>query len=230
MKLGIMQPYFLPYIGYLQLMKIVDKYVIYDDVNFIKRGWINKNDILLNSQSFLFTLNLLGASQNKLINEILVSDNQLKLLKTIQSAYQKAPYFSTVFPMVEKIIGYEDKNLARYIGNSLIQIVNYLQFDTELIYSSDIQEKDNSLRAQDKVLNICAVMGATEYINAIGGMELYSKERFSKRNIKLSFLKTQPVEYKQLNNLFVPYLSILDVLMFNSIEQIYELLEQYELV
>ena len=229
MKLGIMQPYFLPYIGYFQLIKAVDKYVIYDDVNFIKKGWINRNNFLFNGQSFMFTLTLLKASQNKLINEIFVLEDQSKLLKTIRIAYQKAPQFLSVFPVVENIFGYEDKNLARYVGNSLIQIADYLQLNTEFIYSSDI-EKDHSLKAQDKILNLCEMMRTTEYINAIGGMELYSKELFEGNNIKLSFLKTQSAEYKQFGNSFVPNLSILDVLMFNSVEETNKLLEQYNLI
>jgi len=230
MKLGIMQPYFLPYIGYFQLIKAVDKYVIYDDVNFIKRGWINRNSILLNGKSFLFTLTLLEASQNKLINEIYVSDESSKLLKTINNAYKKAPYFSSVYSIIEKIFAFENKNLARYVGNSIIQIADYLGLDTEIVYSSDIREKDASLKAQDKILNICEVMGASQYFNAIGGRDLYSIDHFSNLNIKLNFIKTQPIEYKQFNNPFVPNLSILDVLMFNSVEQIGEMLGQYELI
>ena len=230
MKLGIMQPYFLPYIGYFQLIKAVDKYVIYDDVNFIKGGWISRNNMLLRGKSFMFNIILSGASPNKLIHEIFVAADQSKLLKTIRAAYQKAPHFSSVFPIMEKIIESEDKNLARYVGNSLMQIADYLQFDTELIYSSDIKEKDSSLKAQDKILNICGVTGASEYFNAIGGMELYSKERFAESKVKLNFLKPLPIEYKQFNNPFVPRLSILDVLMFNSVKETNELLEQYELV
>ena len=225
-----MQPYFLPYIGYFQLLKAVDKYVIYDDVNFIKRGWINRNSILLNGKSFLFTLTLLEASQNKLINEIYVSDESSKLLKTINNAYKKAPYFSSVYSIIEKIFAFENKNLARYVGNSIIQIADYLGLDTEIVYSSDIREKDASLKAQDKILNICEVMGASQYFNAIGGRDLYSIDHFSNLNIKLNFIKTQPIEYKQFNNPFVPNLSILDVLMFNSVEQIGEMLGQYELI
>jgi len=230
MKLGIMQPYFLPYIGYFQLIKTVDNYVIYDDVNFIKRGWINRNNILLDGKSYQFTLNLLEASQNKLINEIFIAEDQSKLLKTIYMTYKKAPYFSSVFPLLEKIFVYENNNLALFVGNSIIQIADYLRLDTQFIYSSDIKEKDSSLKAQDKILNICKIMGATEYFNAIGGIELYSKELFTEHNIKLNFLKTKPIEYKQFNNTFVPYLSILDVLMFNSLEQINKLMEQYEIL
>jgi len=145
-------------------------------------------------------------------------------------AYKKAPYFSPVFPIVEKIIGYEDKNLARYVGNSLIQIADYLHIDTEFIYSSDIEEKNNSLKAQDKVLNICSVLGATQYLNSIGGMKLYSKESFMECGIKLCFLRTLPIEYPQFRNQFEPNLSILDVLMFNSVEQTNKLLLLYDLV
>ena len=230
MKLGIMQPYFLPYIGYFQLIKAVDKYVIYDDVNYIKGGWINRNNILLDGKSFLFNLILSGASPNKLINEIFVSGNQSKLLKTIKQAYQKAPYFSSVFPLMEKIIDFKEKNLALYNGNSIMQIADYLQFDTEFIYSSEIKEKNDSLRGQDKILNICGVMRATKYINAIGGRELYDKSEFQKMKVDLFFLKPNPSQYRQFNNEFIPYLSMLDVLMFNSVAETNELLDKFELI
>ncbi|MDR0981643.1 MAG: WbqC family protein [Culturomica sp.] len=230
MKLGIMQPYFLPYIGYWQLMKTVDTYVIYDDVNYIKGGWINRNQLLLNGKAFLFNLILNGASPNKLINEISVADNQEKLLKTIHSAYAKAPLFTTIFPLIEQMIRYENKNLGRYLGNSLVQIANYLQLDTKFIYSSDIKEKNNTLKAQDKVIHICTILGATEYYNAIGGMDLYNKADFERNKIQLHFVKANAIVYKQLKNVFVPNLSILDVLMFNSADEVNAMLDNYELI
>jgi hypothetical protein len=230
MKLGIMQPYFFPYIGYFQLINAVDKYVIYDDVNWINRGWINRNRLLLNGKDFMFNIIVLGASQNKLINEITVEANQSKLLKTIETAYKKAPFYVTVFPLIKSIIDFENKNLARYLGDSLIQIANYLDMTTEFIYSSDIKGKKSSLKGQDKILDICKVLGATEYSNAIGGQELYDKVEFEQNGIKLSFLKTHPIEYKQFKNEFVPNLSILDVLMFNSVEEIKGMMRMYELV
>ncbi len=229
MKLGIMQPYFLPYIGYFQLINAVDKYVIYDDVNFIKRGWINRNRLLLNENDFLFTLILEKASQNKLIHQINVANDQSKILKTIETAYKKAPFFANIFPLIESIIIYPDKNLAQYTGNSLIQLSNYLDINTEFIYSSHIN-KNYSLKAQEKILHICKSFDATEYINAIGGQELYSKDSFKNNGIRLKFLQSNPIEYKQFNNEFIPSLSILDVMMFNSKEEINLLLQQYELV
>jgi hypothetical protein len=228
-KLGIMQPYFLPYIGYWQLINAVDKYVIYDDVNYIKGGWINRNNILLNKQKFLFTLIPLGASPNKLINEITITTNQSKLLKTFEMAYKKAHFFEEVFLLVKQIFDYNDKNLAKFIGNSIIRIAAYLGLKTEFIYSSEI-EKNNLLKAQEKVIHICSILRATEYFNAIGGMELYNKADFEINNIKLRFLKTLPIEYKQFNSPFVLNLSILDVMMFNSLEKIKQMLDSYEVI
>ena len=229
MKLGIMQPYLLPYIGYFQLMKAVEKYVIADDLNYIKQGWINRNNLLMNGTGFMFQLSVIGASQNKLINEIIVADDQSKLLRTIEINYRKAPFFADVFPIIDSILQYEDKNLARYLGNSLVQIAEYLRFDTTFSYMSDLK-RDTSLKAQDMVINVCTIMEASDYINAIGGMELYDKKIFKENGIDLFFLKTKPIEYKQFKNSFVPNLSMLDVLMFNSVEDIDQLLLQYELL
>ncbi|MEG0051019.1 MAG: WbqC family protein [Terrisporobacter sp.] len=232
MKLGIMQPYFLPYIGYWQLLNAVDQYVIYDDVNFIKGGWINRNNILINNEAKLFNIQMKGASSNKLINEIEVSSNQVwkkKFLKTIESSYSKAPFYKEVYPVIEDIINCEEVNLAKYIANSISKVCDYLNINTKLIISSDI-EKNNELKAQDKVIEICTNLGATEYYNAIGGQELYSYSDFEKSGIKLSFLKTNMSEYKQFNGDFVGGLSIIDVMMFNSASDIKTKLEEYELL
>ena len=229
MKVGIMQPYFLPYIGYWQLMRAVDLYIIYDDVSFIKGGWINRNNILTVGGRKLFTVELNGASPNKYINEIGVKDDFRKLKKTIEIAYSKAPYFDNVMPILNEIFDFENRNLALFITNSFYLINRYLSIDTKLILSSSL-DKDCSLKAQDKILDICDKVGATEYYNAIGGQELYSKEKFKSNNIELKFLKTNPIVYSQFKNSFVPHLSILDVMMFNSVREIDELLNKYELI
>lgn len=228
MKLGIMQPYLFPYIGYFSLIKAVDKYVVYDDVNYIKKGWINRNNILVNGKSNLFSISLLQASQNKLINEIEIGYDFNSFLKMIHHSYSKAPFFAEAFSVIENIVGYEDKNLASFITNSLVKISEYLKIDTEFIVSSKI-EKENDLRGQEKILHICKILGATDYYNAIGGQELYSKEKFCEEGINLHFLKSNTAEYKQFDNEFVPNLSILDVMMFNSSEEINGMLDNFEL-
>jgi len=226
MTLAIMQPYLFSYIGYWQLIKAVDTFVIYDDVNFIKKGYINRNNILANGKEQNFTLELIGASQNKLINEIKVGNNSKKLIKLINRNYIKAPYFKDVFPIIEDILNQNQKNIAKFIGYSLRQISNYIDIETKFIYSSDI-EKNNTLKGQDKVLEICKILNASNYINAIGGQKLYNKDDFNVENIELNFLETELVEYKQFKNEFVAYLSIIDILMFNSKQVVKNMLGKY---
>jgi hypothetical protein len=229
MKLAIMQPYFFPYLGYFQLINAVDLFVVYDDVTYIKQGWINRNYILVDGKRLLMTLRLDGASSFKLINQVRVGSNATKLIKTISQAYSKAPYFEDIFPIIDSCLNYKENNLAIYIMNSLLKIAAYLNIKTNFIFSSSI-EKDNSLRGQEKVLNICNILGATEYINAFGGQTLYSEEDFNSNLVKLYFLKTNDIIYNQCENEFIPNLSIIDILMFNSRNEIKQLLDEYELI
>ncbi len=229
MTLAIMQPYLFPYIGYWQLINAVETFVIYDDVTFIKQGYINRNSILINRQKQRFTLNLIGTSSNRLINQIIVGNNQAKLLKTMEQSYAKAPFVVNIMPILEQILNQNEKNLAKFLGFSLQKISDYLQINTEFIYSSDIK-KDVRLKAQNKVIDIAKRLNAAKYINAIGGQKLYSKEQFKKEGIELNFLKTQIQEYKQFNIDFIPNLSIIDIMMFNTQDEIQKMLKMYELV
>jgi len=203
--------------------------VIYDDVNYIKGGWINRNKILLNNRDFLLNLNLKESSSFKKINEIEIGNNGDKLLKTIMQAYKKAPYYSQAYPLIEQIINYSGNNLAKFLANSIILVSEYLGIKTEFVISSDLQ-KNNELKGQEKVISICETLDASEYYNAIGGQELYSKNVFEEKSIKLFFLKTNPIHYQQFDNEFIPNLSIIDVIMFNPTQQINKMLNEYELL
>ncbi len=229
MKVAIMQPYLFPYIGYFQVINAVDTYVIYDDVNFIKGGWINRNTILLNEEKKMVTINLEGASQNKLINEITIGDNFVKFRKTLHHAYAKAPYFHRAMELIDTILAHDEKNLASFAGNSLMQISTYLNIHTEFLYSSALP-KDCGLKGKNKILSICQGMKADVYINAIGGTELYDKSEFRNNGIDLFFLRPITTEYTQFKNQFVPSLSIIDVLMFNAPADITRMLTRYELL
>jgi len=224
-----MQPYFFPYIGYFQLINLVDIFVIYDDVNYIKQGWINRNYILAKVKKHLISLELKGASSFKLINQIKVGGNKSKLIKTIFQAYTKAPYFKEVFPIIENSLNFEDDNLAMYVTNSLQNIADYLDVKTKFVVASGI-EKSNDLKGQAKVLDVCKILKASEYINALGGQKLYSRDVFKNNCVELYFIKTKEITYKQFDNEFLPNLSIIDVLMFNSQDKIKRFLNEYELI
>jgi hypothetical protein len=233
MKLAIMQPYFFPYIGYFQLINAVDKFVLYDDVNFINKGWINRNRILVNGKPQLFTMPLENASQNKLIKDInLVADNKWKfnLMKTIQFNYKKAPFYKEVCSLVENIVWNNEPNLSVYIFNSLQIICNYLNIFTAISPTS-FHYNMAHLKASDKILNICLQEKSTHYFNPIGGIELYDKKIFRNNGIELFFLQPSFTEYFQFNNNFIPWLSIIDVMMFNSNEEIKNnMLTKFELI
>ncbi len=232
MRLAIMQPYFMPYIGYLQLMNAVDKFVLYDDVNYINKGWINRNRILVNGQEYLFTIPLKDASQNKLINEIYLSNDPKwrgKLLKTIEQAYKTAPFYLSAFEVTEKIINFDAERVSDWIARSLEIVAKYLGIQAEIIPSSTIYQNTH-LKAQERILDICLQENADHYINPIGGTELYDKAIFEEKAIQLNFIKSKPVVYPQFKNEFVPWLSIIDILMFNDVVDIQQFLNEYELI
>jgi hypothetical protein len=230
MKLAIMQPYIFPYIGYFQLINAVDKFVVYDNIQFTKKGWINRNRILVNSKDEYFTIPLkkdsdyLNVDGRKLADSFLLE--KIKLLRKISESYKKAPYFDEVFPLLKEIISQEEENLFKFIYQSLLSVCEYLDIKTELIISSTIPI-DHQLKSQNKVIAICKALDATQYINPIGGVELYSKEIFEQNNVELNFIRANPIEYPQFKNEFVPWLSIIDVMMFNSKDAVKKTLNNF---
>lgn len=226
-RVAIMQPYFLPYIGYFQLIKAVDQFVVYDRIKYTKKGWINRNRIQQQGREILFSLPLKAASDSlDVVERELASDfDGDKFLNRLLEPYRRAPYYRDVAPVLEAVMACPDRNLFRFIHHSLLQVCAYLGIGTEITVSSTLGI-DPALKGQDKVLALCAQTGASRYVNAIGGTELYAREAFNARGIELKFLKAQPFEYPQGGGApFVPWLSIVDLMMFNSIQTLGSLLE-----
>jgi len=231
-KMAIMQPYFFPYIGYFQLIESVDIFIVYDNIKYTKKGWINRNRILQNGKDVIFSLPLKKASDflDVVDRELAFNFNRDKLLNQIGGAYQKSPYFAQTFPLVEQIVRYEEPNLFGFLLHSIIMTCTHLEIRTIIRPSSDI-EIDHNLKNQDKVLALCEAVGAHTYVNAIGGIELYSNKEFSAKNIKLKFINSKPFQYAQFGAEFIPWLSIIDVMMFNPLPVIRECIESnYELI
>ena len=233
MKLAIMQPYFFPYIGYFQLINSVDEFVIYDNIEFTKKGWINRNRILVNGTDAIISLPLQKDSDFLNINDRFLANtwevDRKKILNRISESYRKAPYYKETYELIEKCIMFEERNLFKYILNSVKNVLFFLNIDTKLIISSSISI-DDKLKRDEKVMAICKERGADIYINPIGGFELYDKETFKKNNLELQFIKSNNISYNQFNNEFIPWLSIIDVMMFNSFNEIKSYMSKYELI
>jgi hypothetical protein len=214
-RLAIMQPYFFPYIGYWQLIHAVDRFVIYDDVNYIKGGWINRNRILINGEPSFINVLLQDSSSYKRIRDISVLRSPMwrdKLVRKIETTYRKAAYFDDVFPLIESLIHYETEYLSDYLAHQLQTLAKFMGISTEFVITSQHYQND-ALTGQARVLDICKREAATTYINPQGGKALYDAETFCSEGVDLRFICMRPTPYKQRAKDFVPYLSIIDALM-----------------
>ncbi len=232
MKIAIMQPYFFPYIGYFQLIAAADVFIVYDNIQYTKKGWINRNRMLQNGKDVMFSLPLKSDSDslNVCERELAAGFNRDKLLNQINGAYRRAACFDQVMPLIEQVVRYEDANLFRFLHHSIVKTCEYLGIATEIRISSGIAI-NHKLKGQGKVLALCEAVGATTYINANGGMELYSKEVFLEQGVELKFIRSKPFEYTQFGTEFVPWLSVVDVLMFNPIDVVQKkIASNYELL
>jgi len=232
MKIGIMQPYFFPYIGYFQLLNMVDKYVVYDTACFSNNKWGFRNRILINGAPGFFRIKTLKASQNKKFSEIKVSNDieaKKNNIHALECAYAKAPHYSEVMPMLEHFLLEDHDNLSENNVASIRMICKYLGIKTDILLFSEM-DHHKDLKRQYRIFDICRSFGGEEYINAIGGMELYDFKEFRDNGIELAFLKTDDITYPQFGREFVPNLSIIDVMMFNSVPEVQDLLNRYTLI
>lgn len=229
-----MQPYLFPYVGYFQLIQSVDRFVLFDDVQFSKGGWFNRNRVLVSGSAWMFTVPLRKDSHTLSIRDRSLSADRWhhieNIITTIENSYKKAPHFSSTFSLIESVFMYERSNLFEYLYNSLRCVSEHLGIPRGTFLASSEVEISPSLRGQDRVVAICQSLGAEVYINPIGGSALYNAQAFAESGIELKFLRPRIHEYRQFDHDFVPSLSIIDVLMFNGVDVTRQMLQDYHLV
>ncbi|MBY0404588.1 MAG: WbqC family protein [Cyanobacteria bacterium] len=236
MKIAIMQPYFFPYLGYFQLIQAVDQFILHDDVQFIKQGWIHRNRILLQGEPHYLTVPLKPYHQDDKILSVQITQDpnsqwKSKHLKLLQRAYQKAPYYNAVFPWIADVIQSAPPDISTFATHTLFKTCEYLSIQVPILSVSKHFES-KLLKSENKVIDLCKQVSATEYFNLSGGIQLYDPRVFQAENIKLTFIKMDPVEYPQQPLLdkgapCVPNLSIIDVMMFNPPQAIQTFLKAF---
>lgn len=228
-----MQPYFLPYIGYFQLINAVDEFIVYDNIQFSKKGWFHRNRMLQNGKDEYFSLTLKKDSDYLDVRDRQLSDtwdtDKEKILRRIKENYRKAPFYESTFGLIEEVFNYSNTNLFEYIFNSLKVLTAHLNIDTKLTISSTLPI-NHSLKSQDKVIELVKSINGNTYLNPIGGFDLYSTKEFEQQGLHLQFHKAKPIQYTQFKNEFVPWLSVLDLLMFNDKSQIIEWLAAFDIL
>lgn len=250
-----MQPYFFPYIGYFQGISAVDKYILYENLDYIKEGWMHRNRILIKNGAPTYIIaRVLGKSSNRKISEIELDKEVIwkkKMLNTIFLNYKGSEHFEEIFPLIESLILYPADYLFEYNAHLITRICEFLEIPTEIVTKNPdylpIEEKLDAIdegnysafpeltltqpiKKVARVIEMCKAEKADIFINAIGGTELYDKEEFKKYGIDLFFIKTNAVAYRQFSDRFHPYLSIIDVLMHNGKEKTQALLKEFELI
>lgn len=231
-RVGIMQPYFLPYIGYFNLMNVVDELILYDNIEFSKGGWINRNRILCGGHAEFMTIPLKKASDYLDIRERQLSEEypryKRKLLNKLHNSYYKAPYYKEVLGLVNEIFSFEEKNLFEFIFFSISKMRDFLGIQAGLRISSEFPIEQEAT-AEMRVIETALEAGANIYINLPGGVHLYQTSSFVNRGLELQFIVPRINMYKQFEYDFVSSLSILDVLMFNDRDKIRHMLNEYDL-
>ncbi len=237
MKLGIMQPYFFPYIGYFQLIRAVDLWIAFDDIQFIDKGWINRNRILHpeTAKEWQFiTLPLAKRGQFDKISDIRIKsdvDWRSQILGKLTAYKKRAPYYKKTRDFVHRCFDTDENNLAKFVIKTLKMTSEYIGIQTPIEVQSEMELHLGKIEHPGQwALRISEAVGADEYINPIGGIDIFKQEEFESVGVKLSFLHPMPASYSQRRDGFVSGLSIIDVMMFNAPEAVRELLDGYRLV
>jgi len=230
-----MQPYFMPYIGYFSLIKHVDQFILFDTPQFIRHGWIERNKVLKpNNEPLYIKVPLQKHTRDTQINKVVINNSENwkeKILAQLIPYKKKAPYYNVVIKLLQDIFEDETESIVELNYISLRKICDYLNIKTEIKIWSEMNIGIEQVNAPDEwALNICKALDIKEYYNAIGGNTFFDKCKYEKAGISINFIETESIAYKQFSNMFVPFLSIIDILMFNSMEEVKEMLDKYDLI
>lgn len=232
MILAANQPYFFPYLGYWQLINAADVFLVADDVTFRRKSWICRNRILVSGRPYWLRLQVQDASSFRLIMDTRLSgvNSFLEKLRTLEMAYHKAPFFADVYDLASRVFAFDSKGmLSPFLENSIREVCGYLGIDTVIGRCSDYPENSRYHR-EKSIYYLCRELGADTYINLPGGQALYDFGEFGREGIELRFIQPRMREYPQFRGPFVPSLSILDIMMFNSREAVHEMLSDFDYV
>jgi hypothetical protein len=235
MKLAIMQPYFFPYVGYFSLINQSDQFILFDTPQYIRHGWIDRNRILKpNGEPLYIKVPLIKHNRDTTINNLIINNTENwteKIFAQLVPYKKKAPNYWKVISLLKDIFKDKTQSMVELNYNSLKKTCEYLEISTPITIWSEMNVKIDKVNAPDEwALNICKALDADVYYNPTGGISFFNKDKYKNAGIKLEFLEVMPTSYQQLSNTFIPFLSIIDVLMFNSISEVNNMLDNYKLL
>jgi len=233
MKIAIMQPYLFPYIGYFSLIKNTDYFVFFDTPQYIRKGWINRNRILsTNGDVTYFTVPIQKADRNTPINKSVISYNydwKVKILGQL-NIYKKAPNYDKVINLVNNVFNTDTMLISDLAIKSIVKTCEYLDIDIKYDIFSKMNLALPEVKEPDEwALYITKELGYNTYINPPGGMSFFNREKYQINDVDLQFLVQEIIPYRQNREVFIPALSMIDVMMFCSCNEINEMLCEYKI-
>jgi len=226
-RMAGMQPYFFPYLGYWQLIDAVDCFVLFDEAQYIKQGWVNRNRVLKQGGGWQYIqVPVARHPMEATIHEVRIAPeadwktallNKLAHYKTYKAA---APYFDEIFALVEACLqGDREQSIGALNCRIVRRICEALSIHTEIIVSSERAfDYTGVSEAGDWALAHALQLGASEIVNPVNGISLLNAGKLAANGVRLSALDPPTEVYAQGNAPFEPALSIIDVLMFNGTE------------
>lgn len=234
MRVALMQPYFFPYLGYFQLIHAVDEFVIFDQAQYIRRGWINRNRILnAQKESIYIHIPVEKAPRETKIKHILInhSSNWKENIFYQLHYYHKAPNYAFVMDFLDECFDSGMTSISELNTILLKKVCELLAIDTKItVLSKEFPMITEATEADEWGIQVAKALKATTYINAIGGIDFYNEQKYCANNLAIQFIQPNLKSYKQYNHIFIPGLSIIDVLMFNDLNEIKMMLDSYELI
>ena len=225
MILGIMQPYFFPYLGYFDLINYSEHWIVFDTTQYIRHGWVNRNRILHPNEGWQYIIvPLKKHSREILIKDVEVNEDPkwiYRVMGQLQHYKKKATFFGEVCRLLEHCLHVKEVSLARLNVAILERICQYLEIKFEYEYFSEMNLTLGPVEGPgDWALRISEAMGANEYVNPPGGKTIFDVSKFKELGIRLTIRNLPPIEYQCPGYDFIPNLSIIDVLMWNSPDKV----------
>jgi hypothetical protein len=235
MILAAMQPYFFPYLGYFSLIDYSDQFILFDPVQHIRHGWIERNRVLKPGEGWQYvSVPLEKHSRGTLIKDLQIknaSDWQDRILRQLQHYKKRSPYYANTMEVLKACFSEEFTSIVKLNEKCLVEVCNYLGIEYNFRIFSEMELKIGPVHhAGEWALRISEAMGAAEYVNPPGGEEIFDKKQFNDAGIELKFLKSRLPEYSQRRPVFENGLSIIDVMMFKSAEEIRDMIDDYDFI
>jgi hypothetical protein len=231
-SVAIMQPFFFPYLGYFSLMKHTDNWIVFDDIRYSNQAWGNRNRILKHPEGWAWINVPVKDHKRETFYSNILIQNEINWKRKIinQFEYYKihAPFYKDVLKIIQEVFSEDFSHLVDLNIHAMKKVCEYLKIDFKYTKFSEMNLGINSVQHPGQwALEICKAIKSTNYVNPCEGHPIYDKKEYDDAGISLQFIINRVSPYDQKRAEFEARLSIIDVMMWNSVERVNELIDDF---